>query len=136
VLSCTLCRIERPVRFPSFKPNSAVAPSGRDAENRIVLRGSRLFCIVGIAFVPFFAIAGTGRHDGPVARQPAELAQVAEAHGATAAQIRIAWTLHQGPHVLAIPGTGNPDHLAENVAAGAIRLSPAELARLGWAAHG
>jgi pyridoxine 4-dehydrogenase len=84
----------------------------------------------GIAFVPFFAIAGTGRHDGAVGHQPAELGRVAEAHGATAAQIRLAWTLHQGPHVLAIPGTGNPDHLAENVAAGAIRLSPGELARL------
>jgi aryl-alcohol dehydrogenase-like predicted oxidoreductase len=35
-----------------------------------------------------------------------------------------------GPHVLAIPGTGNPDHLVANVAAGALRLSEDELARL------
>jgi pyridoxine 4-dehydrogenase len=83
----------------------------------------------GIAFVPFFAIAGAGRHDGATAAEP-ELANVARAHDATVAQIRLAWTLHQGPHVLAIPGTGNPDHLAENVAAGAIRLSGAELASL------
>jgi pyridoxine 4-dehydrogenase len=32
--------------------------------------------------------------------------------------------------VLAIPGTGQPGHLAENVAAAALRLSPDELARL------
>jgi aryl-alcohol dehydrogenase-like predicted oxidoreductase len=32
--------------------------------------------------------------------------------------------------MLAIPGTGNPDHLVENVAAGAIRLTDDELARL------
>jgi aryl-alcohol dehydrogenase-like predicted oxidoreductase len=32
--------------------------------------------------------------------------------------------------VLAIPGTGNPDHLAENIAAGALRLTGSELARL------
>jgi pyridoxine 4-dehydrogenase len=32
--------------------------------------------------------------------------------------------------VLAIPGTADPGHLAENVAAGALRLSPDELARL------
>jgi aryl-alcohol dehydrogenase-like predicted oxidoreductase len=55
---------------------------------------------------------------------------VARAHGATAAQVRLAWTLQRGPHVLAIPGTGNPDHLVANVAAGALRLSEDELARL------
>jgi aryl-alcohol dehydrogenase-like predicted oxidoreductase len=32
--------------------------------------------------------------------------------------------------VLAIPGTGNPDHLDANVAAAALRLSPGEMARL------
>jgi len=32
--------------------------------------------------------------------------------------------------VLAIPGTGNPDHLVENVAAGALRLTPEEVDRL------
>ena len=40
-------------------------------------------------------------------------------------------SLQQGPHVLAIPGTGNPDHIAENVAASALRLSPDELNRIG-----
>lgn len=45
--------------------------------------------------------------------------------------MRLAWTLHQGPNVLAIPGTGNPAHLEENVAAGALRLTGEELARLG-----
>jgi aryl-alcohol dehydrogenase-like predicted oxidoreductase len=33
------------------------------------------------------------------------------------------WTLGQGNHVLAIPGTGSLAHLAENVAAGALRLT-------------
>jgi pyridoxine 4-dehydrogenase len=84
----------------------------------------------GIAFVPFFAIAGTGRHGGLPVDEPQQLATVAREHGATAAQIRLAWTLHQGPHVLAIPGTGNPDHLLENVAAGAIQLSDDELTSL------
>ena len=55
---------------------------------------------------------------------------VARAHGATPAQVRIAWTLSRGPHVLAIPGTGDLDHLAENVAAGALQLSADELASL------
>ena len=54
----------------------------------------------------------------------------AAAHGASPSQIRLAWTLHRGQHVLAIPGTGDLNHLAENIAAGAIRLTEAELAAL------
>ncbi len=84
----------------------------------------------GIAFVPFFTIAGAGRHDGASTDQPAALLSVARSHGATAAQIRLAWTLQLGKHVLVIPGTQNPDHVAENVAAGAIRLTAADLAML------
>lgn len=71
-----------------------------------------------------------GREQGASAGGDDELLAVARAHGATVAQVRLAWTLHQGPHVLAIPGTGDPDHLAANVAAGALRLSRDELAGL------
>ena len=81
----------------------------------------------GIAFVPFFAVTATGREAGGVASNGAVLA-IARAHGATSAQVRIAWTLRRGQHVLAIPGTGNRDHLAENIAAGTLRLSADELA--------
>ncbi len=84
----------------------------------------------GIAFVPFYAIAAAGRETGATAPESEEVLAVARAHDATPAQIRIAWTLHQGPHLLAIPGTGNPDHLAANVAAGDLRLTPDELALL------
>ncbi|MCC9305841.1 oxidoreductase [Kitasatospora sp. RB6PN24] len=87
----------------------------------------------GIAFVPFFAIAGETRERGAAARagEDERVAEVAQAHGASPAQVRLAWTLHQGPHVLAIPGTGNREHLEENVAAGALRLTTEELAKLG-----
>ncbi|MER7564437.1 aldo/keto reductase [Streptomyces sp. NPDC097941] len=80
----------------------------------------------GIAFVPFFAIAGKGGSHGAASGHDAEVLAVARAHGATPAQVRLAWTLAQGPHVLAIPGTGNPDHLTENIAAGALRLTDEE----------
>lgn len=83
----------------------------------------------GIAFVPFFALAATGREAGGVFHDDT-VRVIARAHGATPAQVRIAWTLSRGPHVLAIPGTGNPDHLTENVAAGVLRLSADELATL------
>ncbi|OIJ93989.1 aldo/keto reductase [Streptomyces monashensis] len=84
----------------------------------------------GIAFVPFYAVAGEAGAHAAADSHAEEVRAIARAHGATPAQIRIAWTLHQGPHVLAIPGTGNPDHLTENVAAGALRLTADELARL------
>ncbi|HCA87009.1 MAG TPA: aldo/keto reductase [Streptomyces sp.] len=84
----------------------------------------------GIAFVPFFAIAGDGREAGAGGTSDAEVLAVARAHGATPAQVRLAWTLQRGPHVLAIPGTSDPVHLSENVAAGALRLSQDELSRL------
>lgn len=84
----------------------------------------------GIAFVPFYTVAGEAGERGATTAHDDALLSVARAHGASPAQIRIAWTLHRGPHVLAIPGTGNPGHLVENVAAGALRLTDEDLARL------
>ncbi len=84
----------------------------------------------GVAFVPFFAIAGTGREGGASNAERDEVRDIARAHGVSATQVRLAWTLHRGPHVLAIPGTGDPDHLADNVAAGSLRLTADELALL------
>ena len=85
----------------------------------------------GIAFVPFFAIAGDRRSDGGSGTEAGPLQEVARRHGATPAQVRLAWTLRQGPNVLAIPGTGSPEHLDQNVAAGALRLTDEDLALLG-----
>jgi aryl-alcohol dehydrogenase-like predicted oxidoreductase len=84
----------------------------------------------GIAYVPFFAIAGAGREAGGTHEDSDEIFAVARAHDVGVAQVRLAWTLQRGPNVLAIPGTGNPEHLADNVAAGALRLTPDELTSL------
>ncbi len=84
----------------------------------------------GVAYVPFFAIAGQGLQTGAGPADDAEVAAIADAHGVTTAQVRLAWTLQLGRHVLAIPGTGNPDHLDANVAAGALRLPAGDVRRL------
>jgi pyridoxine 4-dehydrogenase len=85
----------------------------------------------GVAYVPFFTIAGQGRVSGADPDDDeGEVLAIAKAHGVSAAQVRLAWTLQLGPHVLAIPGTGNPEHLEDNVAAGALRLSADEMRRL------
>jgi aryl-alcohol dehydrogenase-like predicted oxidoreductase len=89
----------------------------------------------GIAFVPFFAIAGQAREETAEERYDA-IQAIAEAHDATAAQVRIAWNLALGPHVLAIPGTGDISHLEQNVAAASLRLTDADLAVLAGLSEG
>jgi aryl-alcohol dehydrogenase-like predicted oxidoreductase len=79
----------------------------------------------GIAYVPFFPLGGG--HD-PI--EHARLADVAERHGATTAQVALAWLLATSPNMLAIPGTGSPAHLTENIAAAGLRLSAADLTGL------
>lgn len=55
---------------------------------------------------------------------------VAERHGATPAQVAIAWTLAQGGHVIPIPGTKKRRYLADNAAAADLDLTAADLAEL------
>jgi hypothetical protein len=80
----------------------------------------------GIAFVSFFAVSGLRREAAAGREHDSRVHSVADAHHATPAQVRLAWTLHRGPHGLAIPGTRNPAHLAQNIAA-SLRLTEASL---------
>jgi aryl-alcohol dehydrogenase-like predicted oxidoreductase len=59
-----------------------------------------------------------------------ELARVAAAHHATAAQLALAWLINRSPLLVPIPGTTSPRHLEENVAAANVRLTGAESAAL------
>ncbi|MFF3976676.1 aldo/keto reductase [Streptomyces sp. NPDC001828] len=104
-------------------PYGIGAPAGQ--EEMLRLCGER-----GLAFVPFYAIAGAGRERGASGAESEEVLAVARERGVSAAQVRLAWTLGRGPHVLAIPGTGDLGHLVDNVAAGALRLTDSELTRL------
>jgi aryl-alcohol dehydrogenase-like predicted oxidoreductase len=61
--------------------------------------------------------------------------QLAAEAGCTVAQLALAWLLSRGDHVLPIPGTTSVAHLHENVAAAALRLAPAQLARLDALVH-
>ena len=60
--------------------------------------------------------------------------KVAEAKGATPAQIAIAWTLARSPWTVPIPGTRKLHRLEENLAAADMVLTPAERANLTEAA--
>jgi aryl-alcohol dehydrogenase-like predicted oxidoreductase len=74
-----------------------------------------------IVFVPYFPLRGGG---GPA------VSQIAERHGATPAQIRLAWLLRRSPATLPIPGTLSLEHLKENLGAQQIELSDAEFQAL------
>jgi aryl-alcohol dehydrogenase-like predicted oxidoreductase len=56
--------------------------------------------------------------------------EIAEAVGCTPAQLALAWLLHQGEHVVPIPGTRHVDRLEENAAAADIELSEDQLSAL------
>lgn len=54
----------------------------------------------------------------------------AERKQATPAQISLAWLLAQKPWIVPIPGTTQMAHMLENIGAGSVALSPAEMAEL------
>jgi aryl-alcohol dehydrogenase-like predicted oxidoreductase len=84
----------------------------------------------GLAWVPFFPLgSGFPGLGAKVAEHPAVVA-VAGALGAAPAQVGLAWLLAHDPRILLIPGTSSLDHLAENVAAGDIRLGPETMSTL------
>jgi aryl-alcohol dehydrogenase-like predicted oxidoreductase len=83
--------------------------------------------------------AGDYRHSDPrfnaenAARNAASVAlikTIADKHGATPAQIALAWVLAQGQDVVPIPGTKRVRYLEQNAAARDVRLAPGDVAAL------
>ncbi|MBU7579729.1 MAG: aldo/keto reductase [Porphyrobacter sp.] len=110
---------------------------------------------LGITFVAFSPVARGVLADG--VRDPAMLAErdlrrtmprfapenwpanlalvdafnaIAAREGVTPAQLSLGWVLARGDHVVAIPGTTDPDHLAENIARADWGMPPALEAEL------
>lgn len=65
----------------------------------------------------------------------APLERIAAAHGASGAQVALAWLLARGPDIVPIPGTKQQVFLEQNVAAVSLELSLAELTELDAAFH-
>ncbi len=78
-----------------------------------------------IAFIPWFPIA-----TGELAKPGGPLDAVAKEHGATPAQLALAWLLRRSPVMLPIPGTSSIAHLEENTAAAQITLTDKEFEAL------
>ncbi|MDA8248999.1 MAG: aldo/keto reductase [Rhodospirillales bacterium] len=72
----------------------------------------------GIGFIPWAPLAS-----GALARPGSALTEIAQRLKLGPAQVALAWVLQRSKVMLPIPGTGHPDHLAQNVAAAGVTLS-------------
>ncbi len=77
----------------------------------------------GVAFIPWYPLVAGGLKSAGAER-------VAARHAATPMQVAIAWLLARSPMMLPIPGTSKVAHLEENVRAGSLVPTPADLAEL------
>jgi aryl-alcohol dehydrogenase-like predicted oxidoreductase len=75
----------------------------------------------GLGFIPWFPVSA-----GKLAEPNGPLESAAKRHGASVAQLSLAWLLDRSPVMLPIPGTSSVKHLEENVAAAALKLDEAE----------
>ncbi|MGH7566684.1 MAG: aldo/keto reductase [Gemmatimonadota bacterium] len=85
---------------------------------------------LGIAFIPWFPLDTGALAKGTGRRGSSPLGGIAKRHGATSAQIALAWLLARSPVMLPIPGTSNLEHLEENVGAASVELSEEEVEEL------
>ncbi len=77
-----------------------------------------------MAFIPWFPLAS-----GPD-KLADKISTIAHSHGATTAQVALAWLLKRSSNILLIPGTKSVAHLEENLGAGKITLTDEEFALL------
>ncbi len=84
-----------------------------------------------LAFIPWFPVAAAA---GKLAQPGGKLGDIAKRHGATVAQLSVAWLLHRSPVMLPIPGTSSVRHLEENMKAAEIALSDKEMQEIEAAA--
>ena len=79
----------------------------------------------GIGFIPWAPL-----DKGGLAREGSALARIASRLAASEGAVALAWLLKRSPVMLPIPGTGDPDHLAQNVAGAGLVLSDADFQAL------
>ena len=79
----------------------------------------------GIGFIPWAPLAA-----GRLTASGSELSAIAGRLHLSPGQVALAWVLRRSKVMLPIPGTGNPQHLADNVKAAATQLSDADFATL------
>jgi aryl-alcohol dehydrogenase-like predicted oxidoreductase len=84
-----------------------------------------------IAFLPWAPLAQRAQANAATDPRLVALEAVARQRHIDMPQATLAWLLARSPVILPIPGTSRVDHLQDNVAAAAIRLSKQEMQRIG-----
>ena len=79
----------------------------------------------GIPLIPYFSLLNSLPKADP------KIAEIAQKHGTSEAQMNLAWLLHKSPWILPIPGTSQLAHLHENLRAATTQLSQEDMAVLG-----
>lgn len=72
----------------------------------------------GLVFLPWAPIQDS--------EQLVPVRTAAERHDASTRQVALAWLLGRSPQILPIPGSGSPEHVAQNIAAAAMHLTSEE----------
>jgi pyridoxine 4-dehydrogenase len=78
-----------------------------------------------LVFLPWAPIADIG--------QRIPILTAAKRLGVSLRQVALAWLLARSPQILPIPGSGSPDHVAENIRAASIKLSADEVNAITYA---
>jgi aryl-alcohol dehydrogenase-like predicted oxidoreductase len=104
-------------------PVAAVQVALSPYDDRAVRGGVVERCAeLGISLIAHSPLGGPRRAGGLARRQA--LADVADAHGATAAEVALAWLLGLSPVVVAIPGARRPETARSAARAASLHLDP------------
>jgi pyridoxine 4-dehydrogenase len=74
-----------------------------------------------IPLIPYFSLFQS------MPKKDHRISTIAKKHGATDAQINLAWLLHRSPWILPIPGTSSLQHFEENLKATEINLTEEDM---------
>jgi diketogulonate reductase-like aldo/keto reductase len=110
---------------PHFACNQVLYNIAERAAEHAVLPWCEKHGVAVVAYSPF----GHGRFPSERTKGGRVLHEIAAAHKATPRQIALAFLL-RNKSVFAIPKASNPDHAAENAAAGDLRLTASEIERI------
>jgi pyridoxine 4-dehydrogenase len=84
-----------------------------------------------LAFVPYGPLGFGDTRKVGATPAAARLAELARRRGVSMQQAMLAWLLARSPQILPIPGTTSIEHLAQDIAAAGVVLTPAEMTAIG-----
>ena len=118
-----------PAQVDEVLSYATIVPAVIQNENHIYYQNKALQDYVapmGIAVESWYPFGGRG-HTQESFENPT-IAAIAQAHGKTPAQVVLRWHVQDG--YIAIPGSSNPDHIAENYDIFDFELTPDEMAAI------